>query len=395
MTAVPEPACLALICLPPPVSGSGPVAEGLRRVLGRWLAEWQLDHAVEAGARALFLLGGGGGREANETRVAAERRGLKVREIATPHALVGALAPGEQLLVLHPQLLPSACHWWSGGTAAGVIATFPAAAGVEAGFERIDLARAWAGTLLLPGFALQRLLELPEDVEAAPALLRVALQAGVPEARLSDDMIASGAWSVLGRGVPTRLHEDRWLSRRLLPEPDDPASRRLAKWAVRRWGAQVPGARGAIPAALAAAGVLAAGGVLAAQLGVAVAGFGLIALAAVAVEVALAMALVRPPASARVQRTLPGLRLVIDLALLATGYLGIEGRWFRQLFPPLVMVLALNLPLPRAPSRLTIFRDRALVALLAGVVGSVTSVEVGAMLAAVLLLLGNLAGQRG
>lgn len=349
------------------------------------------------GCTGLFILGGGGGPEAVGTRLVAERQGLKVREIATPHALAGAIAPGDLLLVLHQQVLPSASDWWQQATHQGLVLTFPAAAGVEAGFERIDLARAWAGALLMPGNTVHRLLELPEDVEAAPALLRVALQAGVPELRLPGEVLASGAWPVLGRGVPVRLHEEKWLAQRLAVSPaaDTTLTGRLCRAALRRWGTSLPGRSAAVPATLGIGGALAAAGVAAGFYGAGAAGFALVALASLALELAGAIALLQRGRE-QLAHHLPKLRWVIDLALLATGYLGVEGRWFRQVFPALVLVLALNLPTGNA-APVTWWRaalaDRALVAVLVAVLALAASPEVGLMLAAIALLIGAIASR--
>lgn len=386
----------ALICLPPAPDEGAPA----RHVLGRWLGEWQVDHAVDCGCTGLFILGGGGGggAEAIATRLSAEQQGLKVREIATPHALAGAVAPGDLLLVLQPQVLPSGLDWASGADHRGLVLSFPAAPGVEAGFERIDLARAWAGVMLVPGNAVHRLLELPEDVEAAPALLRVALQHGVPDQRLPEAMIASGDWPLLGRGVPVRLHEEKWLSRRIFGAAGagDNLTARLCHMLLRRWGASLPGKPAAIPAVLAGCSLFATGGVAMAWYGLGAAGFALLALASLALEMAGAIAGLQRGRE-KLRRLLPALRRVIDVGLLACGYLGVEGRWFRQVFPALVLVLGLNLPVPGGPQRWwqAALADRALVSAIVAGVALVTSPEVALMLAATILLAARMAGSRG
>ncbi|MXO72273.1 hypothetical protein [Alteraurantiacibacter buctensis] len=384
---------LALICLPA-FGGEGAPA---RQVLGRWLGEWQADHAVDCGCSALFILGGGGGAEAIAVRQAAEQQGLKVREIATPHALAGAVAPGELLLVIQPQVLPSSLAWAEGTDHRGLVSVFPSAPGVEAGFERIDLGRAWAGVMLVPGHAVNRLLELPEDVEAAPALLRIALQAGVPDRRLPEAMIASGDWPLLGRGVPVHLHEEKWLLRRFAAEVGEGGglTTRLCHWALRRWGASLPGQPAAIPAALGAGVVLTAGAVAAAWYGLGAAGFALLALAALALEAAGAVASLQRGRE-RFRRRLPLLRRVIDAGLLACGYLGVEGRWFRQAFPALVLVLGLNLPAAKdAKGWQAALGDRAPVAAVLAGLALVTSPEVAMMLVSTLLLVARIWPHRG
>lgn len=384
---------LALICLP---SGTGDGAPA-RRVLGRWLGEWQVDHAIDAGCQALFILGGGGGAEAIAVRQSAEQQSVKVREIATPHALAGAVAPGELLLVIQPQVLPASMAWSAEADHRGLVAVFPAGPGLEAGFERIDLSRAWAGVMLVPGHAVHRLLELPEDVEAAPALLRIALQAGVPDCRLPEALIASGDWPLLGRGVPVHLHEEKWLSRRFAADPavDVAPSTRLCHWALRRWGGSLPGKPAAVPAILAGAALLTAGALAASWYGAGAIGFALLALAALVFEVGGAVAGLQR-GKGRLRRLLPVLRRLIDAGLLACGYLGVEGRWFRQVFPPLMLVLAVNLPTAGKPSAWrAALEDRALVSALLAVLALATSPEIAMMLAGSVLLAARIWPQRG
>lgn len=379
----------ALLCLP---------AEGLqdaapRRVLGRWLGQWQLDHALAAGCSSLFLLGGGGSAEAVELRLRAEKAGLRVREVTTPHALAGALAPGDLLLVLQPQLLLTDGRWLAGLGQAGLIPTFPAATGVQAGFERIDLARAWAGALAVPGHVLSRLLELPEDVEPGPALLRIALQAGVPEWRMGEDLLASGAWVQLGRGVPVRVHEEKWLAQRIVPVPGEPLSRRLWGAALRRWGAGLPGKLNAVPACVTGAGVLSLVGVLLGWQGLAAWGFLSIALGALGLEGAASLARLQGRDD-KVSRLVSRLRWGIDLAIIACGFFALEGRWFRRLFPPLMAALGLNLAGGRRPAWLDSLQDRSLACLVVFAAGLVASVEVGLMLVATLAVAASLFSRR-
>ena len=260
---------------------------------------------------------------------------------------------------------------------------------MQAGFERIDLSRAWAGLLLMPGGMVQRLLELPEDVEAAPALLRIALQWGVPDWRMAEEAIADGTWTVLGRGVPVRAHEEKWLAQRLRPAAGEPFSRRLCHFALRKWGGSLPGRAAALPGSLAAAGVLVASAIALAWQQFGAAAFAVLALAALALEFALALAALQRRRGALIGR-LPWLRWVIDFAALGCGYVSVEGRWFRQLFPPLALVLGLNGTSRASPAWLASLHDRPLACALVAAVGAFAPVEVGLMLVSVLLLAANL-----
>lgn len=176
----------------------------------------------------------------------------------------------------------------------------------------------------------------------------------------------------------------------------DSLTTRLCHWGLRRWGASLPGKAAAVPTALAGGAALALGGVAAAWYGAGVAGFALLALAALALELAGSIARLQR-GHARLRRLLPAMRRVIDAGLLACGYLGVEGRWFRQLFPALVLVLGLNLPATGGQARWwhAVLADRALVAGVVAVMALVTSPEVAVMLAASLLLAAKVLPQRG
>jgi hypothetical protein len=372
------------------LDNTDPSADAPRRVLGRWLGQWQLDHALAAGASGLLILGGGGGAEAVDLRLRAEQTGLKVRQITTPHALAGAVAAGDLLLVLQPQLLPTHDGWQAAIGPAGLIPTFPAATGVQAGFERIDLSRAWAGALAIPGHLLPRLLDLPEDVESGPALLRIALQAGVPEQRMGDDLLAGGAWIQLGRGVPVHLHEEKWLAQRIVPIAGEPVSRRLWGMALRRWGASLPGMPRATAGLIGGSGLLALGGVALGWQGLGAWGFLAIAMAAFGLEGAAVVARLMG-CNDRLSRLVPRLHWGVDLAVVACGFFAVEGRWFRRIFPPLVVALGFNLRGGNRPAWLESLHDRTLACFTVFAIGLIASVEVGLMLVAVLALVATLA----
>jgi hypothetical protein len=153
-------------------------------IAGKSLARRQLDFALAAGCERVIALGNGASPEAIALRHASEARGARFVSIGDAHGLLGAVPAGDELLVLAPGLLPEdrrALDALERGTA---ILVLPAGPGVAAGFERIDLERAWGGALVLSGRLVERLSDLPPDSEATAALLRIALQARVAEKRL-------------------------------------------------------------------------------------------------------------------------------------------------------------------------------------------------------------------
>lgn len=364
------------------------------RFLGRSTPQRQVEFAAACGCREVILLGGGRTAEAIATRHLAEGLGLSVREVSGPHGLARAGLAGERLLVLQADLLPDPSALPAGtDQTSGCIITLAAGPGVEAGYERIDLARAWAGLLVLPGALLPRLLDLPEDAEAAPALLRISLQAGLPDRVLDLSHLSDGSWCLARTAEDGRLAEEKWLARHLTPASGDPLSRQLAHGVLRRTGGQLLDRAWMQPLALGLALVMPLAALALCYWGRAAAGFSVLALAAPLLEAALGLGRLRQVRAghfSRVESKLSHLRKLLDLALLAGGILAVSGTWLERGFAPLVLLAALYAVPPQGPARLIRWRDRGLAAALVAAGAAALSAQAGLMLAALALLALNL-----
>ena len=169
----------ALIALPQPGESDLPA------IAGKSLAHRQLLFARELGCDSVIAHGGGASPDGIDLRHAAEHLGLKYQVISNSHALPGIIGDDDSLLVLQPGLLPESGAALDLLRAEGDrVLVVSAGPGASAGFERIDLDRAWAGALSMPGRWLGKLASLPEDIAPHGALLRIALQQRLPEARL-------------------------------------------------------------------------------------------------------------------------------------------------------------------------------------------------------------------
>jgi hypothetical protein len=361
------------------------------RVLGKSVAERQLEFALAHGARRLVLLGDGASPQAIALRHMAEKAKCKVVNVSGPHAAASVCAGDGMVLVLQPGVLPSA-----GGPierlAGGGVLSLPAGAGIEAGFERIDLARAWAGALVIAGAKLTRLLDLPEDADTNAAILRIALQAQLPEVMLDEDLLARRVWVLLRRGEDAGAIERDWLIRHL-PRPRRLAlSPGVAIFALRILGPRLLARGGGLAAYLGTVLLLCVAGVAGAWFGFAAAGFAALVVAPILFEFVLGLARLRAaPGLPSVH--LRKLRIIIDISLVLASIFAIDGRPIHQLFAPLVLGLALNSG-PRSDASLwTAFRDRALAAgiVLAGIL--LQSAEIGVMAAALLALAAGFATQ--
>lgn len=354
-----------------------------RRVLGRFLGERQVEFASSIGCKKVVLIGGGT-PEALATRHRAEELGLTLREISGPHALAACVTGGERLLALQENLLPTVLAFPLAEVSAGGVLVLPSGAGSEAGFERIDLARAWSGALVVDGKQVASLLELPEDSDTAPSLLRIALQARLPEASMAESALADGSWSLIGPESDLALLEEKWLARIVSPSPDAPASRLLVGSVFQHFGSRLAVKTSLATIALGLGCLLAAAGVALAWIDSGFLSFAAIALSVFGFEFALgAKRLVSAPVEPDgYWHRLPWL---IDLAIFASGVLSIDGEWYQRLFPPLMLLAALHLAKGRHENWLGRLRDRALIAAIVGTSALLASVEVGIMLSALSL----------
>jgi hypothetical protein len=363
------------------------------RMLGRTAAERQVEFAAACGCAEVIAVGDTASPEAFALRHLSETLGLRYREVGGPHELGRAGLAGERLLVLQPDLLPDPAAFPRGEAAhddaqRGMVLTLPAGPGLEAGFERIDLGRAWGGALVLPGALLPRLLDLPDDVEPASALLRIALQAGLPERSLDLAALADGSWSLPADPEQARLAEDRWLDRQLAPSPEAPLSRKLSALVLRRAGGRFLERRETRPVLLGVALALMPAAALLCREAWDATGFLLLALSVVLLELGLGLGRLQ---QARRGAFVTGgklhrLRWLVDVALLASGVIAIEGDRLEQLFAPLVMLAAFHLKPAHPVARLLSLRDRGLIALVIAAGALLHSAQAGVMLAALLLM---------
>lgn len=379
----------ALIAIPQPGEGPSPM------IAGKTIAHRQLLFAREAGCRSVTAFGNGASPEGIELRHAAERMGLKFQVISSAHALPGIIRDDDSLMVLQPDLLPESRAALELLRAEGDrILVVSAGPGASAGFERVDLDRAWAGAMTIPGHLLGKLSGLPEDIAPHGALLRIALQNRLPEARLADDTLDDGGWAVIPSPEKAAAQTLAWQRRHL--QETSPA--RISRWIARSLATgptrrllDLPYIR---PGLLALAALLTGGGIAADIYERPVLGFALIALAVPVLEFFLSLGKLAVAPFGKSKRW-PLLRFGIDAALLALGILAIDSLAHRSIFPPVVLISALLL-LDRGdlPTWLEPLRDRMVIAVIVAVVAALATPELAIMLAGLLVLLANIIPSR-
>ena len=363
-----------------------------RGARGRPLSLRQLDFALACGCEEVLALGDPGSREFTLLSRAARARGIVVRLVTDAHSLLGLLNTSDELLVIAAGVLPESLQAAKALSAGPGVLVLPADVAIPAGFERIDWDRAWAGAALVPGSLVERLAELPADSDPAAALLRIALQARVPDRRLPESVLADGSWVLLEGGVvPATL--DGWRRRQLqTAEPHDWTGK-LAQAALKRWPAHLQ-PDGRTIAALYAGSILSLlGAVLLAWYGKPALGLALLAPSALSAVLAGQLRMIGSgPFAQRDKRSrwrglLP---LALDFALGLCGALAIDGAWLGRIFPPLVLLIALHgRAAAERPHSLAILSDRMVLALLAAVAASLDLAEPVLMLLALIFLISD------
>ncbi|MGH6787318.1 MAG: hypothetical protein ACREBO_10840 [Novosphingobium sp.] len=202
---------------------------------GLTVARQQLGLALALGCERIVCLARALVPELVGLQHVAEAAGAQFHAVSAPRALSGLVTAADELIVLTDGLLADpaeAARLLDGGI--GVLVQ-PVEAGLAAGFERIDLNHASAGAMRVPGGLVERLADLPGDVDASAALLRIALQSGVPQRPIGGPD-GTPRWTLVRDDDQAHAIEADWL-RRLLPD-ERPAAIGpwLARFAAQRLG---------------------------------------------------------------------------------------------------------------------------------------------------------------
>ncbi len=358
-------------------------------LLGRRTALRQLEFARAAGCEAAIGLGDGTGAMAIELRHVAEAGGMKFRTMTNTHNLLGAVGTGDELLVLAPGLLPESAEVLELVQGRHSVVLLPADEGVAAGFERIDANHAWAGVLLMPGRLVERLAQLPRECDAAPSLLRIALQAGIDLRLLAPATLTAGSWIMAHPSLASAV-EAAMLDRRMSAASGGGPSRSFARGVLRRFAPSMLRRKAASAALNAVTGIIGIGACVGAAYGHPALALVAVALCALLAEIAIGFErLGHSPltAIAKPDRFSELARWFVDAVLLVCVALAIPADWHRQAFPPLILLLALHVrPDNQRRGAGAVLGDRAVLAIVLACAALVGYAEYAAMLLAVLTL---------
>lgn len=391
-----------LVALIPMTDVSGAERAQPVKIAGKTVAHHQLDFALALGCEKILCLGDGGTAEAIALRHAVEAGGSKFQVVRGVRDLPALVRADDQLVVFAHGLLPESTSAFVLLKQGEGVLVLPAEAGWGAGFERLDLNAAWGGAMTIPGRLANRLDDLPDDAEPVASLLRIARQVGVPERPLPDSELAEGRWQIVRTADAAQALEPAWLRRRLAPSSPFRPTAWLAGIVLRRFGSGMAGARRAFLVACLLASALIVAAITAALYGLTWLGFTTLVLAALAIELAEGCLLLRRSvfdSETRRSRSIFGLRMMWDVALVAIGAIAIDASRAERLFPPFVTAGLLHVqpPWPENGWR-ALAADRGLlgaILALAAAAGLIEGAFMALALVLILLRLAPTAQQRG
>lgn len=185
---------VALLSVLEPAGEGASCPKGFLVVGGRTVIERQAGLAMAMGCERIVCLAEGLPPELVAVQHMVERAGLKFHAIRDRTALHALATASDQVLVIAAGVLPDRTLMQELVGDRMAVLSLPETEGLQAGYERLDRDRCWAGVARCSGAEIERLAELPRDIDPLAALMRSALQTGRPVVALPDGALMSGQW---------------------------------------------------------------------------------------------------------------------------------------------------------------------------------------------------------
>jgi len=367
----------------PAVAGQS-LSRAFLRVGGATLAQHQLGLALALDCQRIICLARGTSPEMIALQRMAEDAGLQFYIAPGARPLAGLVTASDELVVIGEGLFvdPASVAPFFEGRSSAVLVQ-PVEGGLAAGFERIDINRASAGVMRIPGHLVENLQELPDDCNVPSASTRIALQAGVPMHEVPADLRSGVNWRLIRDESEAHVVEMEWLRDRFAEGEGTSPGRAIARYGVLTFGSSLLHAGNAsnmvslgVIVALAIAGGFA-------WFGFAAVGFLVLVVAAVLVEASRFLRSAERHALGQLPPAIPRanvLRWLVDavfgLSLLAAiSRLGGESL-ISWMFPPAVLMMLLAM-IPRVVTgtAASLAADRATLGLLLAFAASFGQVE--------------------
>ncbi|MFS0849422.1 hypothetical protein AB3M93_08135 [Novosphingobium panipatense] len=223
----------------PAVTGQ-PFPRAFLRVAGSSAAQHQLGTVIALGCQRVICMARGMSPELAALQYDAEDAGLQFAVVTAANQLSGLVTAADELVVISEGLFADAAQTVSLLEGhAPVVLVQPVEGALAAGFERIDINRATAGVMRAPGSLVERLHELPIDVDAVSALTRIALQSGTTMREVPAAARAGAGWRMIRSEAEAYALEDEWMRSRFAQDGARTPGRTIARFAVLSFGSSL------------------------------------------------------------------------------------------------------------------------------------------------------------
>ncbi len=239
-------------------------------VAGRSVIERQAEAALALGCERVLCLASGIDPELLAAQRVVERAGRAFHAVRNIDGLRAQVVAADDLVIIADGIIPDNVALADVAAERRGVAAFPADPGVAYGFERINRDLAWAGVVRCRGTELERLADLPGDIDPLSALMRAALQSGSNFHQLPEEMLIDGRWPLIDTADKARAAGHRSVQQRFVAAPWSAPGNALVDRLVRSNAERLLQARHAGAAIL-------GGGVLASLVAVVSAGAGFLA----------------------------------------------------------------------------------------------------------------------
>ncbi|MEO6092624.1 MAG: hypothetical protein ABIT04_00675 [Novosphingobium sp.] len=220
-------------------SADGDLPRAFLTVGGRTLARHQLDLALALECRRLICLARHAGAEHVALKRLAQAAGAQFNVVSGARGLAALVGADDELVVLGDGLLVeprAAIELLEAGP--GVLVQ-PSAIAVTEGFERIDLHRASGGAMRIPARLVERLVDLPADYDLPSALMRIALQEGVPMREIPEAARQGPRWRLVRDDSEAQAVESAWITLSLGTARAATPGEAIARKAIHSYGSSL------------------------------------------------------------------------------------------------------------------------------------------------------------
>ncbi|WP_188767161.1 hypothetical protein [Novosphingobium endophyticum] len=210
------------------------------RVAGASVAQHQLGLVLALDCQRVICVARGMSPELIALQHAAEDAGLQFYVATDARQLSGLVTANDELLVIGDGLFADPAKVVSlFESRVPLVLTLPVESALAAGFERIDLNRAAAGLMRVPGHVAESLHELPADCDVPSALTRIALQSGVPMRDVPSAARVGTGWRLIRSEAEAYAVETEWLNEQLAETGGTSPGRSVARLAVLSLGSSL------------------------------------------------------------------------------------------------------------------------------------------------------------